>query len=425
MLRVVASSLVCLSLLAGCATTSGSRSPSLAPTATPGPTGASTAPSSNPTPTPSPAASPTSSRDTSSSGSFSVLPAQEPPNFVSQITCSGSIGASDPVAIVQLHEAEPFTGDVVLLDYADRSEPRTVCTFSGDQDRIAQLIDARHVVVRAPSYKDPNVYAVVDLPEVRYHWFQLPVTPGSGFITLSPGLDQVVWEAVDPQGSGTDTVHITTSAGDQVVATLPDTNEGRCGDPDDSRPGAYTHAGAHLYVLNQPYPGMESLLVVEGETVVLSVLPPTGYWPAGADPAMAVWSPISEALFYRQDDDVWQWTPAGGRQLYLPGVRWSFPTFTPDGAHLAYAVVRPDGLHDVYLVDLTHDGSPKRIGKGARNKPVFLNSTQLWYTSEDVEGCVGPDAEGAYLVDNLTDGSESPSFIDRVLRVWPTTSSTF
>jgi hypothetical protein len=98
---------------------------------------------------------------------------------------------------------------------------------------------------------------------------------------------------------------------------------------------------------------------------------------------------------------------------------------TPDGAYLAYAKGRPDGLHDVYLVDLAYEESPQRIGKGARNKPVFLNATQLWYTSEDMAGCVGPDAEWAYLVYNLTDGSESPSTIDRVLRVWPATSSNF
>src|SRR5439155_9403288 len=62
---------------------------------------------------------------TSSSATFDLLPVQQPAGFVSKIACSGSIGTSDPVALVRMHGAD---GEV-LRDYADPASPRTVCTF--------------------------------------------------------------------------------------------------------------------------------------------------------------------------------------------------------------------------------------------------------------------------------------------------------
>ena len=181
------------------------------------------------------------------SDSFPVLPGSEPPGTgLNAVTCTGPIGAQDPVAVVQLHGTPEKPGDFVLRDYADVAHPTTVCNLGASP---MQLIDGRHALINAGS-----AGAVVDLPEVRFHWFQLPVTPGWGseLITVSPALDQIVWRSVDPQGSRSDMIHITTAAGDRVVATLLDTNEGRCSSPDDSRYGEFTLSGNRLYVLNQP-----------------------------------------------------------------------------------------------------------------------------------------------------------------------------
>src|SRR5690348_16982607 len=46
----------------------------------------------------------------------------------SRISCSGAIGASDPVALVTLHSAAN-TGELVLRDYINPSSPRTACQF--------------------------------------------------------------------------------------------------------------------------------------------------------------------------------------------------------------------------------------------------------------------------------------------------------
>jgi len=97
----------------------------------------------------------------------------------SWITCSGAIGAADPVAVVQLHSAAD-TGELVMRDYVDPRNPRTACQFhtqqAGHGYGVAQLIDAHHVVIA--SNDCCQLFAVVDLPEVRFHWFQLPRPAG-------------------------------------------------------------------------------------------------------------------------------------------------------------------------------------------------------------------------------------------------------
>ena len=211
-------------------------------------------------------------------------------------------------------------------------------------------------------------------------------------MAVSPALDEIAW-LTNNDTTGTDRkVHLTTKSGDQVVATLP-TALGRCGAPNLSKQAAYTHSGSHLFVLDQPLPD-NVLLVFQGNRQVSSLVPPSGGWPKGAQPEMAVWSSNSEALFYRQNGDVWQWTQASGAQRYLPGVNWYYPTFSADGSHLAYAVPRSDGLHDI-----------------------------LWYWTEG-QGVCGPGINRPLIYD-ITDGSEAASVIEYVIAAWPATSSIY
>ncbi len=182
-------------------------------------------------------------------------------------------------------------------------------------------------------------------------------------LVLAWDLDPRIRQVKDGAGVDDEPGH-RVPAGDHVVASLPNPHAGRCGGGDDSKQGAYTHSGDHLFVLDQPTSTRNSLLVVEGETAVLSVVPPSAGWPQGAHPAMAVWSPTSETLYYRQGIDVWKWTAGSDPERYLLGVSWSYPTITPDGGHLAYTAASPDGTPDTYLIDLAHGGSPQMIWQG-------------------------------------------------------------
>lgn len=393
--------------VSGCA--AGARSARPAPSSTPTPTGFA---ASHPISTASPSANPADFPNPSTA-SFDLLPVEQPADFVASITCNGSIGTSDPVAVVQLHVPLGATPTTVLRDYANPTSPRAACTFGSGDYEIVQLIDAHHVVIRV--FKTPGVYAVVDLPAVRFHWFQI----AEMLLAVSPGLDEIAWLSSD-DAAGIDQIHLTTSEGDKVVATLP-ARRGRCGSGDDSMLGAYTHSGRGLYVLDQPSFADNSLLVLQAQQIAMSMLPPAGGWQAGAWPAMAVWSPTSETLFYRQGSDVWRWTSGSSAKRYLPGVRWSYPTITPDGGHLAYVAWSPSGVPHVYLIDLADGGKPRVIGNGPRTLPVFLNSTQLWFKSV-AQGVCSPGSDKP-LIYNLTDSSEAPSVIDEVLYVWPATSS--
>ncbi|MEO5704745.1 MAG: hypothetical protein ABIZ52_09145, partial [Candidatus Limnocylindrales bacterium] len=264
---------------------------------------------------------------------------------------------------------------------------------------------------------------------VRYHWLQLPPGPDtsgpSDLIAIAPALDRVAWMDRGPGGSVSDTIHLATAAADKAVAVqLPNNNEGRCGDADDSNLGAYTASGSLLYALNRPLSSDASLVVLDGEEVRYSLIASENGWPSGEGPAMAVWSPTLDTLYYRIGGDVWQWTADAGATRFLPGVRWSFPTISPDGTYLAYAVLDAAGLSDVYLVDLANGTDPVRLGTGRRGLPAFLNNDQLWYTAMDAgPGCEGGGTATPYIYD-LRLETESPSTIQSVIATWPATART-
>jgi hypothetical protein len=336
-----------------------------------------------------------------------------------QIECSASIGASDPVAIVRLAGAKG--DDIVLRDYADIAHPRTACTFGAGDGSVVQLIDPRHVVIN--DYQADNLFAVVELPRARYSWFRLPKKNGWGseLISVGPGLDRVVWKSVHPDDTNTDVVYLSTATRTRVLATLPDTNQGRCGSPTDSAPGRYAISGSYLYVLNQPILSNNSLLVFKGRETQLSIVPPHVEWAQGNEPYMAVWSPVSPTLYWSRTGSIWRWTPEGGQQKFIADVAWFDPTISADGRYLAYSAYTADSKSHVFLVDLTAGAVPRRIGDGQRAKPRFLNSTQLWYEVGGAGGCTGPG--DPYRVYNVTNGSEDGSVIEYVQAAWPATSA--
>ena len=420
--------LALVGVLVGCTAVPASPSPgasgpsplestALSPSATPSPTLA--VPTATPTEAPT---APPPSLDPAVHGSFEVLPTAPLAGFDASIVCDGEIGRDDPVAIVWLEKPNGDRGDLVLRNYADVANPRTVCTFPRNGPRVVQLIDPRHVVIAGAN---DEAFAVVDLPEVHYRWFALPDESHSQrFISIGPELDRVVWktEQFKPAG-GKDRIHVTTAGGDEVLAVLPDANAGRCGQPTDSSQGGYTRSGSSLYILNQPTLTQESLLIFRGAEERLSILPPPGWWKEGRQPVFALWSPTAAALYWSQGGDVWRWTPDAGRQRFLEGVTWWDPTISADGRYLAYAERHEDGGRDgVYLVDLVDGGGPRRIGNGDRGEPRFLNATQLWLQASNGGGCAGPMPPGTWIYD-VSSGQESDSIIASVVAAWPATSS--
>jgi hypothetical protein len=380
----------------------------------------SSIPAESPTGEPSPSALPIVG------DSFAVLGA-EPARYDGTIACSGAIGDRDPLAIVERATGEVSTSS--LVDFADPARPRVACTLG--KAFAVDLIDAHHLVVQAPQVGD--LFAIVDLPEVRYHWFRIPASAGSfpgEVLAVAPTLDEIAWNEVRPGDGPVDRIHLATVGRDQVIATLPDTNEGSCGWPTDSNRAAYTRSGSALFVLDEPHPEV-SLIVVKDGRVALSLVG-TAKARLESRPLQVLWSATSETLFWTQGVDVWRWTDARGRGVYLAGVTWSSATISPDGTELAYDVIvghaeganggPPSSLRDVYLVDLAGAGKPVRIGQGHAGWPVFLDDGQLWYLRESQAGGCGEWGLTPAIHD-LASGTDALTDIDRVDQIWPATGT--
>jgi hypothetical protein len=352
------------------------------------------------------------------------MPVAVPPAYESKTNCTGDIGPSDPVALVHLkaRRADEL-GPLVLRDYADLAKPRTVCTI-GEFEWIQQLIDARHIVIEGCPPEGDCAMAVVDLPEVTYHWFRLPGSRRiySQFVAISPDLKELVWTSTQSDGDER-RVHLTTAAGDRSVARLLPVG-GRCGSPDDSRQGDFSPSGKHYYVLDVPIANQTVFLVMAHGDRRFSLRPPQSEWPMGSEPAMAVWGPDGETVYYRRKGDIWRWSEARGAQKFLDGVAWRHPSFTPDGRFLAYSVARPDGLRNVYLMDMDAGTPPKLIGR-KQTQPVFLNNQQLWFLSQANESCAEGPNEPEPMIYDVRDGSRAPSIIQRPVAVWPASSSNY
>jgi hypothetical protein len=370
-------------------------------------------------------AAPSASSRTSYGGSLAVLPADPRPDFDREIACNGTIGDTDPVVLVTVPAATADEDEhVELRDLADPAQPRTVCTF-GSANGIydAWLLDARHLVISDQAAEPRALFAVVDLPDVRFRWFELP--PGTGWgpelLTVGPNLDRVLWNDVHAGGGDVDEIHLATGDDDQVIATAPDPNQGRCGQASDSSTGRYARTGPEAYVLTQPMDGWQSLIVVDGDRAAVVAAPPSGGWAAGQAPQMAVWSPAQEELFWSQGGDAWRWTPDTGKKRVLRGVTWFDPTISADGRWLAYAAGQDGGPGDLFVWDLHAAGAPKKIASSA-SSPRFLDATQLWYlTGESMGDCTG--TASTPVVDDLRTGRVAASDIPAVLSAWPATSA--
>jgi hypothetical protein len=348
---------------------------------------------------PSPSATPpAATTPTSSSATFLLLPtvlAPEPESFTT-VTCTGSIGPSDPVGVGILS-----TTVLVLYGYADATNPRTVCQMGGPWP--VQLIDAHHMLVEGTSApKHDLIYAVVDLPEVRYHWFQLPDPKNQlQFPAVGPGLDRIVWASKDP-ARNVDDVHLTTSAGDNVVASIPNAHLGGMGGVD----ARFTNSGSYIW-FSDDFGSADSLLVLDDSQTPQAVFSLNG----GRVP---IWSPTTETLYYIDNGDVWRWTAADGARIFLSGVNAITVTISADGRYLAYdSHSAADSVNYSYLVDLVKGDGPKQLGNGGRGGGVFLNSTLLSYATE----------AHTRLVCDVSTGTESPSAIMPSGISWPAASS--
>lgn len=370
-------------------------------------------------PTAEPTVQPTPTPPTATDATFSLLPSDAPDGELPQITCQGDIGPSDQVAIVELRSRGAF-GPVVLRDYGDPAHPITVCEFGRHSNWTYSLLDARHVLAQVIGCdKSSCASAVIDVPAVQYHWFALPDTDDTfeSLVGISPGLDEVAWRSAtyaDPAEGQRRSIYVTRSNGTRLIGHLPATPGGFCGGPHFF--SGYSASGDYLFLLDYET-GAPIFRIYHGRQRVFSAqAKPSGF---ANVPAVPLWAPRGDTLYYVRGGDAWQWTPDGGAQPFIRGYTWGSVTISPDGRYLAFA--RWDAkkhIDDTYLVDLTASAEPSLIAR-RRDAPRFLTDTQLWLQPEPASGgCVGlaPPPPAIY---DINEDAESPSIIRRVWSTWP------
>jgi hypothetical protein len=335
---------------------------------------------------------------------FGHLPSASPPTLKSTlpISCTGDVGNTDPVAIVTIIGK---TG-TFLRDYADEASPQNFCSF-GQGVAVTEILDPHHVVISSP------VAAVVELPSTQV--FELGIA--GRLVAVAPDLSQVLWvSATSPA-----TLHDSWDAGNVTLQTYPPATTG-CADADTvSRSGAFTRDGHFGYALwDQGPKGATYLNVVGNRALGFALVPPAAGWGRLGGPRMAVWSPVSDQLYYEQQGNVWRWTPATGAAQFTTGVSWIDPAISPDGKRIAYAVRGSNGVSIVHIIDATSGADLGTVSSDGRSHPFFLTNDLIWLRG-DQKGCSAGNP--STFVYDLRDQTETQSSLGQVWTTWPSTSA--
>ncbi|HVC74988.1 MAG TPA: hypothetical protein VND96_00565 [Candidatus Micrarchaeaceae archaeon] len=383
-LRPAASSLVAVCLLvAGCGNT-----PPKVSSGTPG------SPSAGPPASPLFTLNPTR---------FGHLPPAISPSLQSlPISCTGDVGNTDPVAIVTI----VGRAGVFLRDYLDEANPQNFCSF-GEGVVVTEILDPHHVVISSP------VAAVVELPSTQV--FELGIA--GGLVGVAPDLSQVLWVS----RTSPPTLHDSWDAGDVPIQTYPPAAT-TCADVDTvSRSGVFSRDGHFGYALwNQGPKGATYLNVVSSRAAAFALIPPAAGWGQMGGPRMAVWSPVSDQLFYEQQGNVWRWSAATGAARFRTSVSWIDPTISPDGKRIAYSVRGSNGVSIVHIIDATSGADLGTVSTDGRSNPFFLTDDFIW-VSADQRGCAAGNR--STFVYDLRDQTETQSSLAQVWATWPATSA--
>ena len=318
------------------------------------------------------------------------------------ISCTGDVGNTDPVAIVTIKgRAGEF-----LRDYVDSASPQNFCSF-GEGVVVTEILDPHHVVISNP------VAAVVELPSAQA--FELGIA--GRLVAVAPDLSQVLWiSAASPP-----TLHDSWDAGNVAIQAYPPAAQA-CADTDTvSRSGAFSRDGHFGYALRDQGPKRATYLNVVGNRApAFAVIPPAGGWGGQGGPRMAVWSPVSDELYYEQQGNVWRWTPAAGAAQFKTGVSWIDPAISPNGKRIAYAVRGSTGVSIVHVIDASSGADVSTVSSDGRSRPLFLTDDLIWVRG-DQRGCAAGNR--STFVYDLRDQTETQSSLDQVWTAWPSTSA--
>jgi hypothetical protein len=212
--------------------------------------------------------------------------------------------------------------------------------------------------------------------------------------------------------------------------TPPITFGGRGGSIDDRILVSFSPDGRYVLVVDTALAGAAPASPDQASVQVHSVpdgnlvfVPPSALASSGKlDPfvTMAAWSRQTDRLYYRDQAGVHTWDPPATVGTLAGGLSWYFPSMSPDGRFVAYAVNMRDQPH-VEVRDLV--SNKVQIIPGVRGSPFFITPNVL-FEAEYARGQPGPgppySPTGRDFVFDLRTNVETPIAASIVpIDYWP------
>jgi hypothetical protein len=286
---------------------------------------------------------------------------------------------------------------VLIQSFHDPLHPTTLCTMSGGSFKFISGTEIGIVTISSPN--DPihgtSLVGRMSLTDL------MPVTvvevPGHvGEFAWSPDGSSVAYLVNLAVPGNANQVWLKTGNARPRALTPPITFGGRGGSIDDQILVSFSPDGRYVLVVDTALAGAVPASPDQASVQVHSVpdgnlvfVPPSALTSSGKlDPfvTMAAWSRQTDRLYYRDPAGVHTWDPPAAEGILVAGLRWFFPSMSPDGRFVAYAVNMRDQPH-VEVFDL---GSNKvQVIPGTRGSPLFITANML-FEVEYILGQPGP-----------------------------------
>ena len=357
------------------------------------------------TPTPYSVAPPSSASSPSPSPSPSVLASPTPPPAPSVTCLQGVIPAFQAV----------ITGSngIFIYDVGDPVHPRVICRIANTYVHILtgtsfeylapQLDGTTEVVLHALGSNNESVAArlMANLIAPSTSWVG-PVAGTRDFGTLA----YMAGGGVDASGFDATDVWVATPSGRTRIFSYGVPGKDAFGRPgfapetlSFSSDGEYLAAG--WSVATKP---VHVFRVSDGANVS-PTLP--------ADFRFAFWSKTGATLYIVGNTSVSQWTP-GSSITALSTIPWTLePSFSPDGAEVAFTIVTSTHQVRTYVYDLTGRSSRLLVDQ-PRSSAVFVKTGWVWEMEEKPcvqssnSACFDPTVpDGKVLAVDLATGRET------------------
>jgi Tol biopolymer transport system component len=153
-----------------------------------------------------------------------------------------------------------------------------------------------------------------------------------------------------------------------------------------------------------------------------------------SDGTMATWAGYGANLYFRTDAGLETWDPVNAARLIIPGLGWTNPVPSADGARIAYLTADANGHHYAHQVRLSDQPmQPIVLSTLPRTGVAFLNPALVWYAEEAAcnqtpcrcdDAICEPFLTGRSYVHDLLTGTINSSVVTDVQDSWPRLGST-